>query len=282
MKACDACRDRLPLFLSGELNAEEAEETRSHLAVCSRCGREAEDIQRVDAFLRGAFDRQPVDTRALRARVLAAIPDEPAPRATGDWRGVTGAWLAFLRRPGPAWALGSLAFAIAAIAFLAWWRQTPAVYRQVAADHREDVVQKVKKSGWLRAEDAVREFTQAQFGDPSLAATLAPEGSRLSRVRLSRLGGDDYAHFVYAEADGREKVSVFVRWRRRPDETLPGRPAERTAEGWPLYAAARGETRLAGFDSPRMLVLVVGELPPEEAMRLARATAARLRERKTS
>ena len=236
----------------------------------------------MDGLLRDAFARQPVDTRALQARVLAAIPAEPASPAPENGRSTAWAWLAFLRRPGPAWALGSLAVVAAAVAFLVWWRATPAAYQQVAVDHRESVVQRIKKPGWLRAEDAVREFTQVQFGEADLAATLAPEGSRLSRVRLSRLGGDDYAHFVYADADGREKVSVFVRRRRRPDETLPGRPAERTAEGWPLYAATRGETQLVGFDSPRMLVLVVGELPPDEAMRLARATAARLRGQKSS
>ena len=153
----------------------------------------------------------------------------------------------------------------------------PAVYEAVATDHYEDVVQKVKKTGWLRADDAVREFTLARFQDPALAATLAPEGGRLSRVRSSRLAGEDFAHFVYADHNGRETVSFFVRPRRDPRETLPGRPAERTPEGLPLYAARAGETKLAGFQSGALTVLVVSELPEGETMRLARAAVARLR-----
>ena len=281
-------QDRLLPFVCGELDARDTADFQAHLAGCPACAREVESQQRLDAVLRGAFARQSVDASAVRERVMRLVQADVAtsrparvtavePPAAHRWREQLREWMSTLRRPVPAFALAAavVLFAVVLFALPGLRRGNPAVYAAVAADHYDIVVQRVKQGTWLKAEGAVREFTQAQFQDPTLAATLTPENGRFSRVCLRRLAGEDFAHFVYAGADGREAVSVFVR-RRGVENPLPGRPAGRTAGGLPLYATAQGTTRLTGFDSAALTVLVVGELPPTDALRLARATAERL------
>ena len=292
-------QDRLLPFVCGELDARAAADFQAHLAACPACAREIAAQRQLDGVLRGAFARQQVDASAVRERVMRLVQAEglPAPRretAAGKfpawgrrpWDQLR-VWAAVLRRPIPAFALALLAVGLVATAvFVLPARRQPLggepramasnlVYAAVAADHFEEVVQQTKHRDWVRG-NAVQELTRARFQDPTLAATLTPEGEQFTRARLCRLAGGEFAHFVYAGADGRETVSVFVQQRDPSQGGLSGRPAGRTADGRPLYTARRGETRLAGFDAPGMTVFVVGEIREEETLRLARAAAARL------
>lgn len=74
--------DRLPLWVEGDLSAQEAETIQSHLDQCADCQAAAERLRTSQAWLRESlappFDA--VDHAALRDAVLAQVRSEPSPR----------------------------------------------------------------------------------------------------------------------------------------------------------------------------------------------------------
>lgn len=278
MMDCGEIRRRLPELLSGELDAGKRRECETHLGGCPACAREFAAQRETDELLRAAVARHTVDASAVQARVWAQIraagrERTAAPRGKtaslpgSGWRGFFAAW----RWPAPlTTAVAALVLFVAGIYPVIAWRQRSAAgaVQAMVRDHREDVIERVKKTGWMREEDVIRRFAGERFADPALPAELAADGYRLTRVRLSRLQGEDYAHFVYA-VDGREVVSFFVRRRGLEDRLGLARPVD--------PAPGDGELRATDFQSSRLRIIVVGGLPPAELQALARAAAARLR-----
>ena len=74
---CAEIRERLSVYLDGELPAAEATALEAHLAVCPACADEAEKLRRLCAELAAAALTPPP---ALRAKVLAAVRREKRAR----------------------------------------------------------------------------------------------------------------------------------------------------------------------------------------------------------
>lgn len=258
---CTNVSEKLPHYLAGECDAATRAAIERHAAACPACAREIATQRRLDDTLRQAFAEQALELRPLRERVRAAIRPPEKRRWFPGWQ-----------QP---WQWASLAAALVVFGalgafYLTGQRAETRLYQAAIKDHIDDAVTLKAKQGWRADPAEVKAFALEQFGTDEFLAKLAPPDFELRRVRMCNLQGDRFAHFIYS-AGGRE-VSFFVRKRSDP---LRG-PVVETVRGLPLFADARDAYQVAGFETARLTVLIVTDLPPAENLRLAREAAGRL------
>lgn len=260
---CEEVSYYLPLYLSGELDARAMAEFEWHLGACPVCAEELRLQQQFDDLLRAAAAEQLPDARALRASVRRQM------QIGQGWRrwfwGRPPLWLASLA------ALCVVTLAAGMIYYVQQVRVPRDLYAAAAKDHLDDVVQRVPKLGWRTSREQAAALGQEQFGDPGLIARLTPSGYQFRRVRMCNLNGNAFAHLIY-EKDGGQHVSIFV---RRQDLALPGAVVD-TVGRYALHAAGTDRFQVVGFRTDSLTVLVVTASPPDENLRLAQETAARL------
>jgi hypothetical protein len=235
----------LPLYLSGELRGAEMAEMRRHLEECEHCATAAQADRELDDSLRTAMLQEPADISAVLGRVYARI-------AMPWWR----------RRP----QLISLRMgAVALVLVFALLIVFPTVYvhqaqrsmaMAAASDHYEDLVLQ-RHSDWEHNPEDVTRLVQAQFPQKqNLLLSITPAGASLEKVRLCKLRGTTYVHFVFAT--GTSETSVYLL---------------ANTDGHVRYQAAHlldGDHGLevAGFSATGLSGMVVGKhgLVPAEAI----------------
>jgi hypothetical protein len=143
----------------------------------------------LDALLREACEREPVETAALERSIHARLRR----------RVVALQWIA----------------AAAALALIAWgvfYRvRVPATFEQAARDHRVEVVEHSPRR-W-RTDTAAIDTIAGRFGfSADQAARLAPAGYRLEHAKICGLDGKPALHLVYAgaDADGGREFSIYI------------------------------------------------------------------------
>src|SRR5262245_26755756 len=260
MMNCGEIDYYLPLYWSGELEPRAMAELESHLATCPACEREAESQKACDQTLREAFAGQEIEAQALRNKIRRRI------RVSRGWRGLL--WRPTFRLVAVA-ALILVALG-AGLLYVTTRRAPDSLATAAARDHYDDVVKQAPKSGWLRSAAEGAAFMHERFGAPRLIEDLAPANYSFARVRMCNLGGERFAHLVYER--GGHEISYFV---RRQCGTLPGVVAE-TVDGRALHHDRAGGFEIAGFQSEQLKVLIVGDLPQIEIMRMGRDAALRV------
>ena len=142
----------------------------------------------LDALLRDACEREPIDTSAVERSIRSRIR-----RRVVRWQWIAAATLV--------------------IGILELWNQArvPGVFEQAARDHREEVVQHSPRR-W-RTDNAAIDGIARRFGfSADQAAQLAPAGYHLEQAKICGLEGKPALHLVYAGADtlGAREFSVYI------------------------------------------------------------------------
>jgi len=116
-----------------------------------------------------------------------------------------------------------------------------------AHDHYMDLVV-LKRTDWAYSGASSAAFVQTNFPEaPDVVRSITPAGGSLEKVRICRLKGTPYAHFVFQTPQG--EASVFLR-SKRPGEGsyTPGDVHDRS-----------NSLEVAGFSSPSFVGAVVGQ-----------------------
>ena len=232
---CDRVHDVLPLYLSGELRGEEMADMRLHLQECEHCAMAVRADRELDNALRAAMLEETADVSAVLGRVQQRI-------ATPWWK----------RRP----QLISLRMAAVAVILVFALIGLPRVYvHQVqrnmalaaASDHYDDLVL-LRHSDWERKPEDVARFMQAKFPQKQdLLPSITPAGASLEKVRVCKLRGTSYAHFVFST--GTVETSVYLR--ANPDRGSAYQAAH-------LLDGDHG-LEVTGFSSANLTGMVVGQ-----------------------
>ena len=137
-----------------------------------------------------------------------------------------------------------------------------------AADHREDLLERIDKPGWAVGEREIEPVAMRLVGDARALAALAPEGYALIKAKPCPLEGKSemWLHLVYAR-DGRE-VSLFV---RNSDFASPSR-GQRTLTPDPSCVRVR-DLEVVARTRGRYGIVLVADVSRDEALRLADAAA---------
>ena len=232
---CDSIHDVLDLYLSGELKGEKMAELRLHLQECERCAMAVRADRELDNALRTAMLEDTVDVSAVLARFHERI-------AAPWWKRIP--QLVSVRR-----AAIAVILVIALIVFprLYVGQAQRNMALAAAGDHYEDLVL-LRHSDWEQKPEDVTRFVQAQFPQKHhLLASITPDGASLEKVRLCKLRGTSYAHFVFRT--GTVETSVY----------LLAKPADGASyQASHLRDGGHG-LEVAGFSTADMSGMVVGQ-----------------------
>jgi anti-sigma factor RsiW len=243
MKDCAAIRMRAPLYLSGELDAEERDGFEAHLAKCPACQMKIAEDWNLDAALRSAFGGWPDTSRLEQALRRKLSVDQKRRRQA--WAGAIAASLVLLLVGGVfAWAR---------------WTRPPQWYADAALDHRTEVIEHQPRH-WRSGDIEIAGLaarTGLQLGQ---VMAVGAAGYRLEHAKFCGIGGRRMLHLVFS--NGTRTYSVFVAPQPGPVETV------RTIR--------RGAEQVAGFETGRFRGIVVSDGSAEECTGLARAAATRL------
>ena len=243
MNNCTGFRMRAPLYLSGEMEAEERDAFAAHIAACSTCAAKIEEDRNLDATLRSALAGCEPDTSRLEQTVRRKISVD--------------------RRRRQAWTAGAIAAAVALVALgaLAWarWTRSPQWYAAAVLDHRTEVIDRQPRH-WRTSDTELAGLAAQnglQFGH---ITALAAAGYRLERAKICGIDGRRMLHLVFS--NGTRRYSVFVSPHLGPVETV------RTIR--------RGAEQAAGFETGHFRGIVVSDGSAAECTDLALAAEKRL------
>ncbi len=198
---CAEARDRLPLYVDGELDAAASAEVERHLETCANCAREVEQLRALGASIRAEveYHRAP---DLLRERVRHAIEGSAAPIARPPRR----------RIPVLRWAsvAASVAVVVAAFGAVHTWRMRDAQTRLAAqavdahvrslmADHLMDVAS--------TDQHTVKPWFNGRLDFSPAVLDLATAGYPLTGGRLDYLHGRPVAALVYMRR--KHVINVF-------------------------------------------------------------------------
>jgi anti-sigma factor RsiW len=248
------------LYLSDELEPARRAELDRHLGRCAACAALLALQSRADDLLRSSSSTPAFATAAVVARVRERMQARP-------W------W----RRMAETLAVGPLpVYAVAAVALLiAIAVHTGSVpdsrvhlLHTAAADHREDLIERIDKPGWAVGERKVEPVALRWVGDARSLEALAPEGYTLVKAKPCPLEGKSemWLHLVFAR-DGRE-VSLFV----RNSEVSSPSQGQRTLTPDPSCLRVR-DLEVVARQRGRYGIVLVADVSREEALRLADAAA---------
>ena len=232
---CDRVHDVLPLYLSGELRGEEMEEMRLHLQGCEHCAMAVQADRDLDNALRTAMLEETADVSAVLDRIHERI-------AAPWWK--RRPQLLSLRMAAVA---VILVFALIGLSRVYVYQAQRNMALAAASDHYQDLVL-LRHPDWEYKPDDVTHFMQAQFPQKeNLLPSITPAGASLEKVRLCKLRGTSYAHFVFK--NGNVETSVYLL--ANPDGSRPYEAAH-------LQDGDHG-LEVAGFSSAGMNGMVVGQ-----------------------
>jgi len=243
MNTCADIRIEAPLYLSGEMAAEDRAAFAAHLAHCSACSAQIAEDRSLDAALRSAFDAVTPDTSRLAQTVQGKIAVDRSRRRWAE-AGAIAATVALLIGAALAWAR---------------WTRPPQAYADAAVDHRAEVIERQPRR-W-RSSDVELAGLAAQTGLRLEHLTaMAAAGYRLEGARVCGIDGRRMLHLVFSS--GTRRYSVFV--------SPHSGPAER------VRTIRRGEEQVAGFETGHFLGLVVVDGSAAQCAELAEAAERRL------
>jgi anti-sigma factor RsiW len=258
---CSEAKYVMPLYISSELDVVRMAEYELHLQQCAVCKREAEQLRIYDEMLREAVAGQPLDTQELRSRIWNQIS---ASERIGSGLARRRAHLLFIA------ALLLLAIGAGVIYITRLSSTSETVYTSAVDDHTEEVVQQAPMKGWRTSRVEIERLVNQRLGDLDAINKLQPTGYTLVRARVCDLAGESYVHLVYDSSQ--REISIFV---RQKDSELPGGAME-TVNGCPLRVQSARGLEVASFQTEKLTVLIVSDLPRAESMRLARESAMRV------
>jgi anti-sigma factor RsiW len=258
---CSEAKYVMPLYVSSELDVTRMAEYELHLQQCAVCRREAEQLRIYDEMLREAVAWQPLDTQVLRARIWNQIS---ASERVGSGLARRRVHLLSIA------ALLLVAIGAGVIYITRLSRTSETVYTSAVDDHTEEVVQQAPIEGWRTSRVEIERLVKERLGDLNVINKLPPADYKLVRARVCDLAGEQYVHLVYDA--GEREISIFV---RQKDSELPG-GAMQMVNGCPLRVESARGFEVAGFQTEKLTVLIVSDLPRAESMRLARETALRI------
>ena len=191
MNTCAGIRMRAPLYVSGEMDAEEHDAFAAHLAKCSACAAKIAEDRNLDATLRLALGGFAPDTGRLEQTLRRRISVDRRRRHQA-WAGAIAATLALLAggrsrgRVGPDHRNG-----------------TPAR----RCDHRTEVIDRQPRR-W-RSTDTELAGLAAQNGlQLGQVTAMAAAGYRLERAKICGIDGGRMLHLVFSS--GTRRYSVFI------------------------------------------------------------------------
>lgn len=243
MNTCAGIRMRAPLYVSGEMDAEEHDAFAAHLAKCSACAAKIAEDRNLDATLRLALGGFAPDTGRLEQTLRRRISVDRRRRHQA-WAGAIAATLALLAGGALAWAR---------------WTRPPQWYAGAALDHRTEVIDRQPRR-W-RSTDTELAGLAAQNGlQLGQVTAMAAAGYRLERAKICGIDGGRMLHLVFSS--GTRRYSVFISPHLGPVEMV------RTIR--------RGAEQIAGFETGHFRGLVVSEGSAAECTELAHAAERRL------
>jgi anti-sigma factor RsiW len=231
---CEDIAELAPLYLSGELEADQRGVFREHLTQCRSCARQMDQQVALDERIHDAF--------------CSALPD-----ATSIERSFR---VRIARQRSRRWVVaGAAAAAILFAAFLGNRMRPPErLLSDAAQDHRMEVMEHQPRR-W-RTEPAEIEKLAARY-QLSKLASLTPAGYRLEYAKMCGLDGTGALHLVYA--NGAQEFSFYIR------------PGTGAAEG--LRTLSVGQEHLARFQTNRLEGVIVTAGSSDECLQFARAAA---------
>jgi hypothetical protein len=233
---CAAVLNLAPLYLTGELEPERADEVAAHITDCASCAWELGQQKALDAVLRETVLAEEVDSSRVEHNVRLVVGEPVGPAPLWRWFAVAG-----------------VAAALLLAVFL--MRARP-VYAAAAKDHRLEIVE-LQPRRWSTDRVSIAAMAQRQGVPDSVIDGLAPAGYHLAQGKLCFLDGKVFLHLVYANNAG--ALSVFLR------------PADRI-EG--VHAERHGAEHVAGFQDQKLNAVFVTEQPGDAAVRFAKSAAA--------
>jgi anti-sigma factor RsiW len=240
---CSDIKMRAPLYLSGEMDADERDAFAAHLAKCSACAARIAEDRNLDATLRSALGAFEPDTgrleQALRLRISA-----DRRRRRQAWAGAIAAAVALLVAGALAWAR---------------WTSPPQWYSDAARDHRIEVVDRQPRR-WRSSDAELAGLAAANGLQLEQVKALAAAGYRLEHAKNCGIYGQRMMHLVFS--NGTRSYSIFVSPHAGPAETV------RTIQ--------RGAEQVAGFETGHFRGLVVSDGSAAECAELAHAAETRL------
>ena len=255
---CQEFDELASLYLSDELEPARRAEFDRHVERCAACAGLLVLQRRADDLLRSSLSTPPVAAAAVVARVRERM------HATPWWRRM--AELPALRP-----LLVSAALAVALLVGVHPRSVSdPRTYLidTAAADHIEDIVERIDKPGWAMEEREIEPMAVRWVGNARSLEALAPEGYKLVKAKPCPLEGKSemWLHLIYAR-DGRE-VSLFV----RSGEISPPSRGQRALTPDPSCVSVRN-LEVVARQRGRYGIVFVADVSREEALRLADAAA---------
>jgi anti-sigma factor RsiW len=241
---CEEIRNRAPLYLSGEMPAEERALFHRHLAGCAVCEQEIETQSAMDARIARALGSVMPDASRVERRVRAQMAAE---RRQHRWLGI-GAVAAVL-----------LLAAIGAAYLVRPATPAPRWFADAALDHHDEVVEGQRRR-WRTDPPEVEKVTLQTGLSVSQAAGLAAPGYSLERAKMCGIDGQRMLHLVFS--DGRNRYSLFVSQHQSAQESV--------------RVERRGAEQVAGFETGRYRAAVVSGVAAGDCAKLARIAESRL------
>jgi anti-sigma factor RsiW len=243
MNNCDDIRVRAPLYLSGEMAAEDRDAFAAHLAKCSACAAKIAEDRNLDATLRSAFGGFAPDTSRVE-QVLRRKISVDRRRRHQAWAGAMAAAAALLAGAAIAWA---------------HWTRPPQWYADAALDHRREVTEGQPRR-WRSSPEELARLASQNGLQLAQATAMAAAGYRLERAKICGIGDRRMLHLVFS--NGTRRYSVFVSPHLGRLETA--RTDRQAAE------------RISGFETGHFRGLVVSDGSAAECAELARAAERQL------
>ena len=243
MNTCPGIRMRAPLYLSGEMDAEEHDAFVAHLAKCSACAAKIAEDRNLDVMLRSALGDFPPNTGRLEQILRRRISVDRRRRHLA-WAGAIAATVALLAGGALAWT---------------YWIRPPQWYADAALDHRTEVIEHQPRR-WRSSATELAGLAVQNGLELGQVTAMAAAGYRLERAKICGIDGRRMLHLVFSS--GTRRYSVFVSPHLAPVETV------RTIR--------RGAEQIAGFETGHFRGLVISDGSAAECTELAHAAERRL------
>lgn len=204
MYNCTEARELLGIYLDDELEAVPTKFVAEHIEACPSCRRELDVMRAQSALLARAVKEQQLDTRDLRASIVAAT--------SGRRRFNLPALVARPRLP--AWAaatVGALLVAFAVLFYLPGRTNTVQAHPlyHAAADNHRDCLHDLNAPDWALSRQTIVELSKSFLKGGGRLPLAIGDDYDLKRARVCDLEGLSFLHLIYETDDGRE-LSLFI------------------------------------------------------------------------
>lgn len=251
---CNAVAHLEPLYTTGDLDSRTMAEIDLHVGQCPNCAVRWKERDQVDSLLRDAIMAEQVDVRPVVERVQRQIHSyQPRPAA---------------RRRTLLIAVASLVITVVLAIALIRKPHRPTLYTYAVEDHVAEVVKRSPRP-WTNGSAQIELMVRQHLGVTGLVQTLAPDGYHVERAMICPLARQRYSHLIYS--NGAREVSFFVG--QKDEAELPGKEVGH-ANGFSVHSGSVDGLQVVGFQTSRFTILLVGNIPLDEAIRFAMRAAA--------